>query len=125
MDFFANGQYFMIYFSNKQKGHFHCIRCNFSFVEYTAMAEHESTKHSSILEQEITKPKERSLTPNSVPDSQENKVVKSSGTFYPLSAFSPNRTGKVVNFTKSPSPDITRNPSYEEKGKTPVYYSMF
>ncbi|XP_068902505.1 zinc finger protein castor homolog 1-like isoform X1 [Tenebrio molitor] len=92
--------------SNKINRHFHCTRpnCNYSFVQYSTMAQHNQ-KHldDDSVEVKAEPAEDRNSDSKAMNLSQnvENKVsvVKASGTFFPLSTLP----------TERKSPEICKN----------------
>lgn len=95
--------------SNKINRHFHCTRpnCGYSFVRYSTMSLHEqkhaqqsASSHQEEDDEGPSPPKkscssdeDRAASPTASDTSQKTTVVKSSGIFYPLSAFSNDKNG--------------------------------
>ncbi|KAG8201127.1 hypothetical protein JTE90_028795 [Oedothorax gibbosus] len=109
--------------SNKINRHFHCVRpnCNYSFVRYSTMTIHEQKhKEQDGTNNYVPPSPKKKLFPPTNDETHENNfvyegcssviktvssesssqpkttVVKASGTFYPLSAFSSNQTSQCA-----------------------------
>ncbi|XP_023243469.1 zinc finger protein castor homolog 1-like [Centruroides sculpturatus] len=128
--------------SNKVNRHFHCTRpnCNYSFVRYSTMSLHEQ-KHRNISptpkkqhlsssdDDDIKSPVTTVLSSSGVissinfcADNQpKTSVVRASGTFYPLSAFS---TSSLTTGTSVPTFSSNTIFSETDKGKDKSFPSM-
>nr|CAH7728455.1 unnamed protein product [Callosobruchus chinensis] len=130
--------------SNRVNRHFHCTRsgCNYSFVQYSTMAQHNQKHAEESAAPEIRVKSETQLTDNlrqdmaeeqfkaiNLSQSLDNKVsvVKASGTFYPLSTLPTEQIKKspeykpVISDLPPPPPPPVDSSSLKNAGSNTLY----